>query len=53
MSTHNLCFEQKCGKYQNLYLKTFRFFGGVFINIYLNRCVFVAIQNASNKPLFC
>ena len=40
MSTHNLCFEQKCEKYQNLYLKSFSFLVVKF-SIYLNRCVFV------------
>ena len=33
-STHNLCFEQKYGKNQNFYLKTFRFFGNEIINIF-------------------
>ena len=30
-----LCFEQKCEKYQNFYLKTFRvFFGGAIFSIF-------------------
>ena len=40
-STHNLCFEQKYEKYQNFYLKIFKFFLVVKFSIYLNRCVFV------------
>ena len=39
-STHNLCFEQKYEKYQNFYLKTFRFWVVKFSN-YLNMRVFV------------
>ena len=39
-STHNLCFEQKCEKYQNIYLKICIFFCGK-ISIYMNRLVFV------------
>ena len=39
-STRNLCFEQKCEKYQNFYLKTFSFLVVKF-SIYLNRRVFV------------
>ena len=42
MSTHNLCFEQKCEKYQNFYLKTFKFLVMNFsIYLNLNRHVFV------------
>ena len=41
-STHNLCFEQKDEKYQNLSLKTFRF-SVVTFSIYLNRRVFVML----------
>ena len=40
MSTHNLCFEQKNGKYQIFYLKTSSFWGVTF-SIYLDRRVFV------------
>ena len=39
-STHNLCFEQKCEKYQNFYLKIFNFLVVKF-SVYLNRRVFV------------
>ena len=40
MSTHNLCFEQKYEKYQNLYQKTSSFLVAKF-SVYLNRRVFV------------
>ena len=40
MSTHNLCFEQLYEKYQNFYLKNFKFLEVKF-SIYLNRRVFV------------
>ena len=33
-STHNLCFEQKYGKYQNFYPNIFRFFRAEIINIF-------------------
>ena len=39
-STHNLWFEQKYEKYQDLYLKKFQFLV-VKLSIYLNRHVFV------------
>ena len=39
-STHNLCFEQKCEKYQNFLSENFQFLVVKF-SIYLNRCVFV------------
>ena len=41
-STHNICFEQKCEKYQNFYLKIFIFLVLKF-SVYLNRHVFVMI----------
>ena len=40
MSTHNLCFEQKCEKYQNFLSENFQFLE-VKLSIYLNRHVFV------------
>ena len=40
MSTHSLCFEQKCEKYENFYLKIFILLVVKF-SIYLNRRVFV------------
>ena len=46
---NNLCFEKKYEKYQNFYLKTFRFFVEN-ISIYLNRHCF---RNARSKPLWC
>ena len=39
--THNLCFEQKCERYQNFDLKIFIFFLVVKFSVYLNRRVFV------------
>ena len=39
-STHNLCFEQECGKYQNFLSENFPFWVVKF-SIYLNRYVFV------------
>ena len=39
-STHNLCFEQKYGKYQNFLSENFPFLVVKF-SIYLNRRVFV------------
>ena len=47
MSTHNLCFEQKYEKYQNLFLsENFQFLVGKF-SIYLNRHVFVMFRSVS------
>ena len=40
MSTHNLCFEQKCEKYQNFSSENFHFLVVKF-SVYLNRRVFV------------
>ena len=40
MSTHNLCFEQKCEIYQNFLSENFQFLEVMF-SIYLNRRVFV------------
>ena len=40
MSTHNLCFEQKCEKYQSISSENFQFLEVKF-SIYLNRRVFV------------
>ena len=43
MSTHNLCFVQKCEKYQRLFLfENFQFLEVKF-SIYLNRHAFVMI----------
>ena len=39
-NTHNLCFEQKCEKYQKFLSENFHFLVGKF-SIYLNRHVFV------------
>ena len=39
-STHNICFEQKCEKYQNFLSDKFHFLV-VKISVYLNRHVFV------------
>ena len=39
-STHNLCFEQKYGKYQIFLSENFQFLVMKF-SIYFNRCVFV------------
>ena len=33
-STHNLCFEQKCEKYQNFLSENFSFFGCKIFNIF-------------------
>ena len=40
MSTHNLCFEQKCEKYQSFLSENF-YFLVVKFSVYLNRHVFV------------
>ena len=40
MSTHNLCFEQKCEKYQSFLSENFQFLE-VKLSIYLNRHFFV------------
>ena len=40
MSTHSLCFEQKCEKYQNFLSENFLFLMVKF-SVYLNRLVFV------------
>ena len=40
MSTHNLCFKQKCEKYQRFLSENFLFLGMEFC-IHLNRRVFV------------
>ena len=42
MSTHNLCFEQKCEKYQRFLSESFQFLE-VNFSIYLNRRVFVIL----------
>ena len=34
MSTHNLCFEQKCEKYQSFLSENFEFFGGKMFNTF-------------------
>ena len=38
MSTHNLCFEQTCEKYQNILSENFNF-SVVKFSVYLNRHV--------------
>ena len=43
MSTHNLCFEQKYGKYRSFLSENFQFLEMKF-SIYLNRRVFVMIE---------
>ena len=43
MSTHNLCFEQKYEKYQNILSENFRLLVIKF-SVYLNRPVFVMIH---------
>ena len=43
-STHNLCFEQKCEKYQSFLSENFQFLEVKF-SIYLNRRVFVMLSN--------
>ena len=44
-STHNLCFEQKCEKYQSFLSENFQFLDMKF-SIYLNRHVFVMLSGA-------
>ena len=41
MSTHNLCFEQKCEKYQNFLSENLV----VKFSVYLNRRVFVMLPS--------
>ena len=48
MSTHNLCFKQKCEKYQSFLSENFQFLE-VKISIYLNRRVFVMVVSAWNQ----
>ena len=50
-SSHNLCFEQKCEKYQNFLSENFQLFWMVKFSIYLNRCVFVMGNVHSAKPV--
>ena len=45
-STHNLCFEQKCGKYQSFLSEKKISFFKVKFSIYLNRPVFVMVQSS-------
>ena len=42
MSTHNLCFEQMCEKYENFLSENFQFLVVKF-SVYLNRHVFVMV----------
>ena len=51
MSTHNLCFVHKYEKYQNFYLKTFRFLVVKF-SIYLNRQVFIMLRGLNTLGIF-
>ena len=48
MSAHNLCFEQKYEKYQNLLSENFHFLVVKF-SVYLNRHVFIMIYS---HPLY-
>ena len=52
-STHNLCFELKYEKYQNLLSENFHLFLVVKLLIYLNRRVFVImlLQSITNSKL--
>ena len=43
MSTHSLCFEQKCEKYQKFLSENFHFLVVKF-SVYLNRHVFVMVS---------
>ena len=43
MTTHNLCFEQKYGKYQRFLSENFQFVEVKF-STYLNRRVFVMVS---------
>ena len=43
MSTYNLCFEQKCEKYENFLSENFHFLVVKF-SIYLNRRIFIMIH---------
>ena len=45
MSTHSLCLEQKCEKYQSFFLSENFQFLEVKFSIYLNRRVFVMSNN--------
>ena len=47
-STHNLCFEQKYGKYQRFLSENFQFLEVKF-SIYLNRHVFVMGRNSNRS----
>ena len=51
MSTHNLCFEQKCEKYQKFLSENFQFLVVKF-SIYLNRLVFV-MENSDQTAKAC
>ena len=51
-STHNLCFEQKCEKYQNFLPENFPFWVVKF-SIYLNRRVFVMMMEAEFSAYDC
>ena len=44
-STHNLCFQQKYEKYQNIFSENFHFLVVKF-SVYLNRCVFVMAKHS-------
>ena len=52
MSTHNLCFQQKCAKYQNFLSESFHFLV-VKLSVYLNRHVVVIFwwRNKKNTHL--
>ena len=48
MSIHNLCFEQKYEKYQNVLSENFHFLVVKF-SVYLNRLVFVMPLHAAKR----
>ena len=49
-NTHNLCFEQKCEKYQRFLSENFQFLE-VKLSIYLNRRVFVMENKTVHSPM--
>ena len=48
MSIHNLCFEKKYEKYQNLLSENIPYLFVTF-SIYLNRCVFIMKKKTTKK----
>ena len=51
MSTHNLCFEQKCEKYRSFLSENFQFLEVKF-SVYLNRHVFVMFSSPHIIEIF-